>query len=71
MADNKNVIVDVGTGYYVEKTTSEASTYYKAKISFLQTKLNDLQEVIQRKQENMNVITSVMQQKLQEQQQSS
>ena len=34
LSDAEKVIVDVGTGYYVEKTREQATHYYKDKIAY-------------------------------------
>nr|GAT54371.1 predicted protein [Mycena chlorophos] len=69
LADTGNVIVDVGTGYFVKKTTPQAIQHYSAKITYLQSNLDTLEETITKKRENLNYLLSVMQQKLAQQQQ--
>ncbi|RSH79057.1 subunit of tubulin prefoldin [Apiotrichum porosum] len=69
LGDVSNVIVDVGTGYYVKKTRAEANSHYKTKADFVQQNLDTLQKTIERKQENAQSVVQVMQMKLQEQQQ--
>lgn len=46
----------------------EAKQHYTSKISFVQSNITSLQEVIQKKQDNMNIVVNVMQAKLQQQQ---
>jgi len=65
LSDVDNVIVDVGTGYYVKKTRTQAAKHYKSKVEYIQTNLETLQETIQKKQENMNYLVNVIQSKLQ------
>jgi len=67
LCDLENVIVDIGTGYYVQKNRAEASKHYQAKVDYIRTNLETLQETIQKKQDNMNYLINVMQMKLQEQ----
>ncbi|XP_054161773.1 prefoldin subunit 5-like [Oppia nitens] len=38
--DNNNFIVDIGTGYYVEKTTKAANDYFKRKVQFLSEQID-------------------------------
>ncbi|EEQ85004.1 hypothetical protein RJZ56_007196 [Blastomyces dermatitidis] len=64
LADRKNVIVDVGTGFYVEKTTSKAIAFYNAKVEELGTNLRELEKVVQGKSQNLRVIEDVLRQKL-------
>jgi prefoldin alpha subunit len=85
LSDPENVIVDVGTGYYVKKvrpvlipsthglpigpvqTRAEAIKHYEGKIDYIRTNLETLQDTIQKKQDNMSVVTNIMQAKLQAQ----
>ncbi|KAH6901470.1 prefoldin subunit 5, partial [Coprinopsis sp. MPI-PUGE-AT-0042] len=64
LVDTENVIVDVGTGYFVKKTRLQAQKYYKEKIDYLQTNLEKLEDTIGRKRENMSMIVNVIQQKV-------
>ncbi|KLJ08848.1 prefoldin alpha subunit [Blastomyces silverae] len=64
LADRKNVIVDVGTGFYVEKTTSKAIAFYNAKVEELGANLRELEKVVQGKSQNLRVIEDVLRQKL-------
>ncbi|KAI0808277.1 Prefoldin-domain-containing protein [Fomes fomentarius] len=67
LRDVDHVIVDVGTGYYVKKTRPQALKHYEAKVEFIRTNLEALQETISKKQENMNYLINVLQMKLQQQ----
>ncbi|KAN0060616.1 subunit of tubulin prefoldin [Thecaphora frezii] len=69
LADVDNVIVDIGTGYYVEKSTADAKKLYAQKIEFVTKNLEQLQETILRKQDNMQAVTEIMRAKLIQQQQ--
>jgi len=64
LADREKVIVDVGTGYYVEKTTSKAIDFYNNKVSELGVNLQDLEKVVQGKSANLRVIEDVIRQKI-------
>ncbi|CAE6444564.1 putative prefoldin subunit 5 [Rhizoctonia solani] len=65
LVNTENVIVDIGTGYYVSKTRAEATKYYQTKVDFITTNLNTLQSTIETKQQNMNYLLQVMQSKAQ------
>ncbi|KAL7418937.1 subunit of tubulin prefoldin [Cryptotrichosporon argae] len=67
LGDVEHVVVDVGTGYYVRKTKSEATAYFSQKSSFVQSNLDTLQKTIERKQENAQSVVQVLQMKLQQQ----
>ncbi|KZW03202.1 prefoldin subunit 5 [Exidia glandulosa HHB12029] len=64
LADTEHVVVDVGTGFYVKKTREEARLYYRAKVDGLQGNLDQLQNTISVKQDNVNVVLQIMQAKL-------
>jgi len=67
--DLNNVIVDVGTGYYVKKTRAQATKHYQSKVDYLQSNLETLQETILKKQENLTFVVNVLQSKIQAQSQ--
>ncbi|WWC85545.1 prefoldin, alpha subunit [Kwoniella dendrophila CBS 6074] len=69
LTDTDNVVVDVGTGYYVKKTKAEATSHYNSKSTFVQSNLDTLQKTIERKQENVQSVVQVLQMKMQQQQQ--
>ncbi|KAF7971856.1 hypothetical protein HWV62_20491 [Athelia sp. TMB] len=70
LSDPENVIVDVGTGYYIKKTRAQALKHYQTKVEFIRTNLETLQETIQKKQDNLNYLLSILQQKVQAQAQA-
>ncbi|RVX74240.1 hypothetical protein B0A52_02072 [Exophiala mesophila] len=66
------VLVDVGTGFYVTKTTDDAITFYTGKVAELAKNLANIEKVLAGKNENLRIVEEVMRQKLlAEQQQSS
>ncbi|KAI0321548.1 Prefoldin-domain-containing protein [Amylostereum chailletii] len=67
LRDPENVIIDIGTGYYVSKTRVQAVKHYEGKIDYIRTNLDTLQDTIQRKQENMSHLVNIIQSKLQAQ----
>lgn len=72
LADTENVIVDVGTGFYVEKvgyhrharwilvnslqSTKDATKFYTAKVEELGANLKDLESIVQGKSNNLRVV---------------
>ncbi|WWD22330.1 prefoldin, alpha subunit [Kwoniella shandongensis] len=70
LTDVENVVVDVGTGYYVKKNKAEATEHYTSKTNFVQGNLETLQKTIERKQENVQSVMQVLQMKMQQQQQA-
>ncbi|KAJ7901134.1 Prefoldin [Mycena olivaceomarginata] len=71
LSDPEHVIVDVGTGYFVQKTRAQAVKHYTAKVEYIRTNLETLQDTISKKQDNVNSVIGVMQAKLQQQQPAS
>ena len=47
--DNNNFIVDIGTGYYVEKNTKSANDYFKRKVQFLSEQIEKYVKLAQEK----------------------
>ncbi|KAF9930818.1 subunit of tubulin prefoldin [Mortierella antarctica] len=69
LADVEKVIVDIGTGYYVEKTTEDAIKFYNTKVDFVKENLEKIQTTVAQKQGNLRSLVDVMQYKVQMQQQ--
>ncbi|KAI9146395.1 Prefoldin [Paraphysoderma sedebokerense] len=63
-ADTENVIIDIGTGYYVSKPVPDAKDFYKRKVDYLKTNLDQLQDAILTKQNNMRALVEVIQMKM-------
>jgi prefoldin alpha subunit len=80
LVDPEHVIVDIGTGYYVKKvrrlpsfhyddpdqnkTRAQALKLYNDKIEYIRTNADKLEDTIQKKRDNMNVVISILQQKI-------
>ncbi|KAJ7901127.1 Prefoldin alpha subunit [Mycena olivaceomarginata] len=58
LSDPDHVIVEVGTGYFVQQTRAQAVKHYTAKVE---------QDTISKKQDNVNSVIGSMQAKLQQQ----
>lgn len=56
LADVKTVLVDVGTGFYVEKSTDDAKEFYDRKIKDLEANLKDLETIVNGKSNNLRVV---------------
>ncbi|KAI9819959.1 MAG: subunit of tubulin prefoldin [Pycnora praestabilis] len=64
IADIARVIVDVGTGFYVEKSAVDASEFYNGKVDELGRNLKDLESIVQGKSNNLRVVEDVLRQKV-------
>jgi hypothetical protein len=56
LASSSIVLVDVGTGFYVEKSAVDAIKFYNGKVDDLSKNLGDLEKVVQGKNENLRII---------------
>ena len=57
MEDNTNVLVEVGAGYFIEKTTVDASSYCERKIKSLTESSTKVGQLIQGKKMQLNKVT--------------
>ena len=64
LADTENVIVDVGTGFYVEKTTEDAQKLYDGKVEELGINIKDLENIVNGKANNLRMVEEVLRQKM-------
>ncbi|KAH6678524.1 Prefoldin [Halenospora varia] len=64
LADADKVIVDVGTGFYVEKSTKDATKFYEGKVEELGGNLKVLEKIIQEKTDGLRLIEDVLRQKV-------
>lgn len=69
LASTSHVLVDVGTGFYVEKSTEDAQKFYAAKIEELGKNIKDLENVVNGKANNLRVVEEILRQKMLTQQQ--
>jgi prefoldin alpha subunit len=60
LTDSENVLVDVGTGFFVEKSTKDAGDFYNRKVKDLGDSLKDLEGVINNKANNVRVVEEVI-----------
>ncbi|KAI1909866.1 subunit of tubulin prefoldin [Ophidiomyces ophidiicola] len=64
LAGKEKVILDIGTGFYVEKSIAKATLFYDGKVEALHGNLRDLEKVLQGKSTNIRIIEDVLRQKL-------
>lgn len=70
MSDVKEVMVDIGTGYFVSKSIPEAKIYFEKKNNFLSSRLKEVEKVLVAKKQNAQSVVMVMQGKIAEMSQS-
>jgi prefoldin alpha subunit len=64
--DISNVLVDVGTGYFVPKTLNEAQEVLKRKATFVKTSMDQIEVRLGYQQQNVNNIQRIIQMKAQQ-----
>ncbi|ERS98016.1 uncharacterized protein SPSK_03601 [Sporothrix schenckii 1099-18] len=64
LSDPDHVIVDVGTGFYVEKGTKRAAQFYEDKIKELTGSIQELEAIVQNKTSTLRVVEEVLRQKV-------
>ncbi|KAK7739951.1 subunit of tubulin prefoldin [Cytospora paraplurivora] len=58
------VLVDIGTGFYVEKDVSSASEFYEGKIKDLSGNITELEAIVQNKSNTLRAVEEVLKQKI-------
>eukprot|EP01089_Gocevia_fonbrunei_P016640 TRINITY_DN5217_c0_g1_i1.p1 TRINITY_DN5217_c0_g1~~TRINITY_DN5217_c0_g1_i1.p1 ORF type:complete len:168 (+),score=43.00 TRINITY_DN5217_c0_g1_i1:60-506(+) len=66
LASIDSVIVDVGTGYFVQKDINQAQEFVDRKIKLVQDNLYEVSDALGVKRKNLESIVSVMQEKMQQ-----
>ncbi|CAJ0630360.1 15398_t:CDS:2 [Entrophospora sp. SA101] len=64
LVKSEKVIVDVGTGYYIEKSYGDAIKFYVEKVNYVKENLDKLEKTINSKQNNLKIILDIMQVKI-------
>nr|ACM08735.1 Prefoldin subunit 5 [Salmo salar] len=64
--DVEHVLVDVGTGYYVEKNVNDTKEFFKRKIDFLAKQIEKIQPALQEKYGMKQAVIEVMNIKIQQ-----
>jgi prefoldin alpha subunit len=58
LEDSQKVIVDVGTGYFVEKEIVDAKEFYKRKVDYVKSNLLKLEDTVNQRQNQRKSISS-------------
>jgi prefoldin alpha subunit len=62
--DSEKVLVDVGTGYFIEKTMTEGKEYCERKINLLKSNFDELVEMATKKKNIADEMGRLLQAKL-------
>jgi len=64
---SNKVLIDIGVGYFVERTPNEAKDFFDRKIKFVEDKMNDIQKKkLNEQTNNLSQIESVLSSKIAE-----
>ncbi|GIY25020.1 prefoldin subunit 5 [Caerostris darwini] len=63
--ETKKVVIDIGTGYYVEKEIPDAIDYFKRKVKFVTTQIEKVQQIMKEKLIAREVVIETMESKIQ------
>jgi prefoldin alpha subunit len=69
LSSNNSVLVDIGTGFYVEKGTTDARRFYEGKVAELHRSLGEIEKVVGGKEGNLRVVEEVLRGKVMSEQQ--
>ncbi|KAJ5158708.1 Prefoldin [Penicillium coprophilum] len=64
LTDREKVLVDVGTGFYVEKTAPKAVAFYDEKVKGLEGNLQELEKIVQTKSSQLRIVEETLRQKM-------
>ncbi|KAJ5382902.1 Prefoldin [Penicillium concentricum] len=64
LTDREKVLVDVGTGFYVEKTAPKAIAFYDEKVKGLEANLQELEKIVQTKSSQLRIVEETLRQKM-------
>ncbi|GAW18729.1 hypothetical protein ANO14919_082110 [Xylariales sp. No.14919] len=64
LSDASYVLVDVGTGFYIEKSVKSAAEFYESKMTEVGGNIKELEGIVQAKTNNVRVIEQVLRQKM-------
>ncbi|XP_050088985.1 probable prefoldin subunit 5 [Anopheles aquasalis] len=62
--DASNVIIEVGTGYYVENDVDSAKAFFKRRVEYVQTQIEKIEQLGMEKSNIRDAIREVMEMKL-------
>mmetsp|Transcript_2650 Transcript_2650/g.2993 ORF Transcript_2650/g.2993 Transcript_2650/m.2993 type:complete len:157 (-) Transcript_2650:287-757(-) len=62
------ILVDIGTGYYVEKTPAEGAEFCKRKVRMLKESMDGLFGIIEKRKQDLHRVGQVMMMKMEQQQ---
>lgn len=65
MGETKTVLVDIGTGYFVEKNIDEAKTYFQNRVAYVSQQMQSIQQMGIEKSKVRETIVELLEMKIQ------
>jgi len=65
LAETNKILVELGTGYFVEKQTKDAAKFLENRVTFLTSQTKKLSEIIMEKKQQLDKVTEVLSAKIQ------
>lgn len=65
MGETETVLVDIGTGYFVEKNIEDAKTYFQNRVTYVSQQMQNIQQMGIEKSKIREATVEVMEMKLQ------
>jgi prefoldin alpha subunit len=69
--DPRRVVIDIGTGYYVEQPIDDAQEFFKRKMTYVKQTMDQVQKSLIEKRNQLDYLVETLQTKLIVQQRSS
>lgn len=69
LAETSTVLVDIGTGYYAQKSISDAKDYFNGRVTYVTEQMEKIQELRHDKSKIRDITADVIEMKLQSQMQ--
>ncbi|KAK7092587.1 prefoldin subunit 5-like [Littorina saxatilis] len=67
LSNVESVLVDIGTGYYVDMSPAKAKDYFSRKVDFITKQMEKIQPVLQDKYRTKQMVVEVLQMKVSQQ----
>ncbi|KAI0478660.1 putative prefoldin subunit 5 [Xylariaceae sp. FL0804] len=64
LSSASHVVVDIGTGFYVEKEIKSAASFYENKVGEVGGNIKELEAIVQNKTNNVRVVEEVLRHKM-------
>lgn len=69
ISNNEKILVDIGTGYFVEKSLTEAKDFIKRKYDYVHGNADKVEQIIDTNQQNIETVAMVLERKMEIQKQ--